>query len=123
MRNPEVDEWFASYDNPQKDVLLAMRTAILDSDERIQESIKWKSPTFSYKGNIASFNPRSKQHASLMFHTGASIPGDFPHLEGTGSVARYLKVDDMAQAQELEPELASIFRAWCAMKDADGSGR
>ncbi len=123
MRNPEVDEWFASYDNPQKDVLLAMRTAILDSDERIQESIKWKSPTFSYKGNIASFNPRSKQHASLMFHTGASIPGDFPHLEGTGNVARYLKVDDMAQAQELEPELASIFRAWCAMKDADGSGR
>lgn len=123
MRNPEVDEWFASCDNPQKDVLLAMRTAILDSDERIEESIKWKSPTFSYKGNIASFNPRSKQHASLMFHTGASIPGEFPHLEGTGSVARYLKVDDLAQAQELGPELVSIFRAWCAMKDADESGR
>ena len=93
---PQVDEWFASCDNPQKDVLLAMRTAILDSDERIEESIKWKSSTFSYKGNIASFNPRSKQHASLMFHTGASIPGEFPHLEGTGSVARYLKVDDLA---------------------------
>ena len=118
MRSPEVDAWFASYDNPQKDVLLYMREVILHSDERIEESIKWKSPTFSYRGNIASFNPRSKQHASLMSHMGAIIPGDFPHLEGTGDVARFLKVADLAQAKELESELVSIFRAWCDMKDA-----
>ena len=117
MLNPEVDEWLAAYDNPKKDVLLYMRRAILESDERIEESIKWKSPTFSYKGNIASFNPRSKQHASLMFHTGSSIPGDFPHLEGSGDVARYLKVEDLDQARELEPELVAIFKAWCQMKD------
>jgi hypothetical protein len=119
MRNPQVDQWFASYDNPMKDVLLYMRELILNSDERIQESIKWKSPTFSYRGNIASFNPRSKQHASLMFHTGASIRGDFPHLAGTGDVARYLKVRDLAQAEELAAELVSIFKAWCNMKDSE----
>ena len=119
MRNPEVDDWFAGYENPQKELLLYMRELILASDQRIEESIKWKSPTFSYKGNIASFNPRSKQHASLMFHTGASISGDFPHLEGTGEVARYLKVADLAQAKELEAELVSIFKAWCHMKDAE----
>jgi len=118
MRNPEVSAWFAGYDNPQQDVLLYMREVILDSDERIEESIKWKSPTFSYGGNIASFNPRSKQHASLMFHMGASIPGEFPHLEGTGDVARYLKVADLAQAMELRSELVAIFKAWCDMKDA-----
>ena len=118
MGNPEVDEWFAGYDNPQKDVLLYMRGVILASDERIEETIKWKSPTFMYKGNIASFNPRSKKHASLMFHTGAHIPGEFPHLEGTGDVARYLNVGDLAQAKELEPELVSIVKAWCEMQDA-----
>jgi hypothetical protein len=121
VRNPEVDEWFATYDNPQKDVLLAMRKAILESDDRIEESIKWKSPTFMYKGNIASFNPRSRQHASLMFHTGSSIPGDFPHLEGSGEVARYLKVADLAQAKVLAPELVALFKAWCDMKD-EGEG-
>ena len=119
MRNPEVDTWFAKYENPQKEVLLYMREVILGSDKRIEESIKWKSPTFSYKGNIASFNPRSKRHVSLMFHTGASIPGDFPHLAGTGEVARYLEVADLAQAKELEAELVSIFKAWCDAKDAD----
>jgi hypothetical protein len=54
-----------------------------------------------------------------MFHTGASISGDFPHLEGTGEVARYLKVADLARAKEVEAELVSIFNAWCEMKDAE----
>jgi hypothetical protein len=119
MRSSEVDEWFESYDNPQKDVMLYMRDAIIDGDERIEETIKWQSPTFVYKGNIASFNPRSKRHASLMFHTGASIPGDFPHLEGEGDVARYMKVADLEQAKELEDELVAIVAAWCDMKDAE----
>lgn len=34
--------------------------------------------TFVFEGNIASFFPRSKKHASLMFHQGAKIPGDHP---------------------------------------------
>jgi hypothetical protein len=117
VHNPEVDAWFTAYENPQKEVLLHMREAILASDARIEEAIKWKSPTFIYKGNIASFNPRARKHASLMFHTGATIPGEFPHLEGTGEVARYLTVSDLEQARELEPELVAIFRAWCAMRD------
>jgi hypothetical protein len=31
-------------------------------------------PTFTFEGNLASFCPRSKQHASLMFHAGAHAP-------------------------------------------------
>ena len=36
------------------------------------------------KGNIASVNPRTKSHVSLMFHTGAAIPGEHPLLQGGG---------------------------------------
>lgn len=117
VKNPEVENWFAEYDNPMKDVLLAMRELILGVDDRIEECIKWKSPTFTYRGNIASFNPRAKKHASLMFHTGAEIPGDYPHLQGEGDVARYLKAENLEEARELEDEIAAIMRAWCAMKD------
>ena len=116
MKAPEVDAWFDVYENPQKDVMLYMRNKILESDARIEECIKWKSPTFMFRGNIASFNPRSKKPASLMFHTGADIPGEFPHLEGTGNVARYLKVTDLANARELETEFISIFASWCESK-------
>ena len=45
--NSEVDEWFEAYDNPMKDVVQAVRSVILE-DERITETIKWKSPTFVY---------------------------------------------------------------------------
>lgn len=86
---PEVDAWFADYDNPQKDAVLRVRELVL-SDDRMTKTIKWKSPAFMYKGNMASFDPRPKAHVSLMFHTGASIPGEHARLEGGGGTARYI---------------------------------
>ena len=85
MSSPEVDAWFATYDNPMKAVIQRVRAIILGADERLKETIKWQAPTFMYKGNLASFFPKSRSHASLMFHTGAEIPGNFPHLEGDGA--------------------------------------
>ena len=73
----EVDAWFDDYEHPAKDAMLRVREIILE-DDRMTETIKWKSPTFMYEGNMASFNPRTKAHDSLMFHTGASIGGDHP---------------------------------------------
>ena len=55
-----VDEWMAAYDNPQKPLVEAVRQTILKSDKRIGETIKWQAPTFFYKGNLASFYPKSK---------------------------------------------------------------
>jgi hypothetical protein len=66
-----------------------------------------------YEGNMASFNPRTKAHVSLMFHTGASIPGDHPLLEGGGDTARYVKFTDLDHVAEVEPELRAIVAAWC----------
>ncbi|MGH3668778.1 MAG: hypothetical protein ACRDU7_10830, partial [Acidimicrobiia bacterium] len=47
----------------------------------------WSTPTYSYLGNIFSFNP-AKKFVSLLFHTGAQIPGDHPALEGDTETAR-----------------------------------
>ncbi|MGE0326005.1 MAG: DUF1801 domain-containing protein [Polyangiaceae bacterium] len=116
-RAQEVETWFASYENPMKPVVLALRELILAADPRIGECIKWKSPTFEYRGNLASFNPRSKAHASLMFHTGAQIPGTFPSLEGTGEMARFLKVDSLEAIDGIRAELEAIVRAWCNSRD------
>jgi uncharacterized protein YdhG (YjbR/CyaY superfamily) len=83
-QSKEVDAWLARYDNPMKPVVERIRAIVLGADSRIEECIKWQAPTFTYRGNLASFFPKSKQHASLMFHTGAHIPGDHPLLEGGG---------------------------------------
>jgi hypothetical protein len=111
-RAPEVDDWFEEYEHPAKDAILLVREIILD-DDRITETIKWKSPTFMYEGNMASFNPRTKSHVSLMFHTGASIPGDHPRLEGGGDTARYMRFADVAEVEAARADIEAIVDAWC----------
>lgn len=114
-RNPEVDAWFADYEHPAKDAMLAVRAIILD-DERMTEAIKWKSPTFMYEGNMASFNPRTKAHVSLMFHTGAHIPGDHPLLQGGGETARYIQFADLEEVESAESDIRAIVEAWCVSR-------
>ena len=117
MKNPDVDTWLDAYDNPMKPVVMAIRDAILAADARVSETIKWQAPTFVYKGNIASFFPKSKKHASLMFHKGAEIAGDFPNLTGDGKEARTFKVSDLDDLTAKQSELQNIIRAWCDQKD------
>lgn len=112
----DVDDWMAGYNNPMKPVVQAMREAILSTDQRVGECVKWSAPTFTYKGNIASFFPKSKAHASLMFHKGAEIPGEFPNLEGEGKEARMFKVTDLDDLAAKKAELQAIVQAWCAMR-------
>lgn len=114
----DVDAWMAKYDNPMKPVVQAVREVVLKGDGRITETIKWQAPTFVYKGNLASFFPKAKAHASLMFHTGASIAGDFPSLEGGKDTSRMMKFADLADVKEKSAELRRIVKAWCDQKDA-----
>ena len=100
-----------------KPVVECVRDIILAADRRMEECIKWKSPTFAYKGNLASFNPRSKKHASLMFHTGAKIPGKHPKLEGGGDTARYMTFTDIGEAKARKKDLEALVASWCEMQD------
>jgi uncharacterized protein YdhG (YjbR/CyaY superfamily) len=112
-RSKEVEAWFARYDNPKKDVVMRIREIVLAADPRIEESIKWQAPTFSYNGNLASFYPKSKEHASLMFHTGAKIPGTHRRLEGSGQTSRVMKIATVAEANKAKADIEKIVRAWC----------
>lgn len=116
--DPSVDAWFEARVHPQTEVMQAVRSAILDADPRVRESIKWQSPTFSYKGNIASINPQAKAYVSLMFHRGAEIPGAHPELQGGGDVARYLRFDSLDDVEAKRGALSAAVRAWCDWRDS-----
>ena len=118
MSSDEVDRWLARYDNPMKEIVAATRVVVMGADPRVSETIKWQAPTFVYKGNIASFFPKAKAHASLMFHKGAEIAGDFPHLVGDGKEARSFKVASIEDLAAKSDELRAIIKAWCDQKDA-----
>ena len=115
-RSPEVDAWFATYENPQKELVQAVRDTLLDADERLGEAIKWKAPTFVYQGNLASFFPRSTQHVTLMFHTGAALPDPHDILEGDGPVARSVKIRDHDDLADKTEALRDLVAAWIESK-------
>src|SRR5262252_7734722 len=115
-KSKDVESWLARYQNPMKDVVLRMRDIILGADPRVGECIKWQAPTFTYEGNLASFYPKSKQHASLMFHTGARIPGHHPRLEGSGDTSRVLKIGSIDEADRAKRDIERIVQAWCAWR-------
>jgi hypothetical protein len=114
-RNPEVDRWFEEASHPLDRAMRRAREIILGADERVTESVKWKTPTFSYKGNIASFNP-SKNVVSIMFHRGSEIPGDHPRLEGEGKLVRTMRFADVDDVETGRADLEAAIRAWCAWK-------
>lgn len=118
-KNKSVEAWFKRYENPMKEVVLRIREIILGADRRIEECIKWQAPTFTYKGNLASFFPKSKQHASLMFHAGAKIPGKHRLLTGSGSAGRLMKLGSVAEAEKARAQIGKIVRAWCDWRDSE----
>lgn len=116
-----VSAWFARYDNPMKDVVLRVRDVVLAADPRIDECIKWQAPTFTYRGNLASFFPKSKAQASLMFHEGARIPGTHPKLEGSAELGRMMRFATLGQVDAAKGDLERLVRAWCDWREALGA--
>jgi hypothetical protein len=116
-RDPDVDAFVSALDHPLEDGIQAVRDAVLAVDPRITETIKWKSPTFVFEGNIASIDPRSKKHVSLMFHQGANLPGKHPALEGGGATVRYLRFADIADVRKKRKDLERAVKAWIALKE------
>jgi hypothetical protein len=117
----EVDAWFETYENPNKDVVQRIRAIVLAADPRIEEFIKWKMPTFTYLGDLASFYPRSRHHATLVFYEGSRIPGEHPRLQRSDGARRLLKIASVADASSAAPDIERIVKAWCAWRDAEAA--
>ena len=115
--NKKVDELIAKKNNPLTPEIQKVREIILNVSDAITEDVKWSSPTFIYKGNIASFFMNAKKHVSLMFHYGASIPDKSGLLEGDGEVARSAKFTDMKDIEKKKKALEQVIREWMKMKD------
>lgn len=81
-RTQEVDTFVAELGHPLEEAINAVRDIVLGVDSRIVETIKWKGPTFVFEGNIASIEPRSKKHVSVLFHQGAEAAREASSVRG-----------------------------------------
>ena len=88
------------------------RKVILFAADRV-ESIKLKTPTFSYEGNTVSFTIGAKNFVSLTFHKGADIQRDHPRLAGDGKQVRTMRFDDREDPADNRGDLGAVIKAWC----------
>ena len=92
-----------------------VREIILRADRRLSEYVKHRTVIFAYEGDFASFVQHNKPQVNLMLNRGARIPGKFPHVEGSGPTARFMRFKDLAEVDARADELARVARAWCEL--------
>jgi Domain of unknown function (DU1801) len=111
MSTADVDAWLATTRNPKRDVIAAVRAVVM-SDERIDEAIKYRAPAFLHRGIMAYFHWSAKEFASLIFPLGSRIPGDFELLQGTG-LQRMIRFDHVDAVNANREQLLDVVDAWC----------
>jgi uncharacterized protein YdhG (YjbR/CyaY superfamily) len=68
-RTDKVDEFLENLSHPLKAEIEALRSIIKGVNKDINEEIKWKAPSFNYKGEyLVTFNLRDEKRVHLVFH-------------------------------------------------------
>ena len=117
----EVERFLAGLEHPLKAEIERVRAIMLAADPEITERIKWKAPSFCYRGDdrvtMKLFPPTSLQ---LIFHRGAKVKDstDFTFDDPTGLMSWAAKdravvtFADMSEIEAHEAKLADLVRRW-----------
>jgi uncharacterized protein YdhG (YjbR/CyaY superfamily) len=101
----QVNDFLAKLEHPLKAEIEAVRE-ILKANPKISERVKWNAPSFFYKEDLVTFNPRAQKHVHLVFHNQAIVHINSALLEGDYKDRRmtyFYNMDDVkAKRQELE---------------------
>lgn len=115
--NPEVEAYLEKKAHPMDAEIRRVREIVLSAHPEMTECIKWSSPTFLYKGNMASYFMNAKKHVSLMFHKGILIPDKTGLLQGDGKEGRVAKFTSMADIEARKADLESVVNGWVELMD------
>ncbi|MBL8100747.1 MAG: DUF1801 domain-containing protein [Anaerolineales bacterium] len=82
-RTDAVDKFMLELSHPLKAEVEALRSIIKGVDKNINEEIKWKAPSFNYKGEyLVTFNLRDTKRIHLVFHNPMIAKVENDLLEG-----------------------------------------
>ncbi len=110
----DVNAWLDQTTSPKREVIAAVRAVVM-SDERIAEAIKYRAPAFLHGGIMAYFHWNAREFASLVFPNGSKIPGEFERLEGDG-LQRMMRFVDIGSVEAARDDLLDIVDLWCAAR-------
>jgi hypothetical protein len=118
-RSEEVDLFMSGLDHPRKEGIERLRAAILGSNDRITEHVKWNAPSFCYAGeDRMTFRLFPEDRAQLVFHRGAKVKDDadaFEFDDDTGLlrwVAKDRAVVALRDAEARQRDLVGVVNRW-----------
>lgn len=71
---------------------MQVRDIFLAADKRVEECIKWRQLTFTYKGDLAFIYSFSKDYMNLGFMQAVKLSDPKKLFEGTGKGMRHIKI-------------------------------
>ena len=118
--DPVVDRWLSETNPALATAMRGVVEAVLAADRRTTAYLKHGTVQLAFEGDMAAFVQPRGDRISLMFNRGAKIVGDFPHLEGDGPTARFMRFADLAEVEDLAGELPAVTPG--VVRDAGRSG-
>ena len=114
-----VERWLTETNPSLGPAMRRVAQIVLSVDPAMTAYVKYGTVTFGDAADMAGFVQAKGKRVSLMFNRGAKIPGRFPHLEGDGPSARFMRFADLAEVEKRAKELAAVTRAWCDRQAAE----
>jgi uncharacterized protein YdeI (YjbR/CyaY-like superfamily) len=101
-RDPRIDAYIAKQKEFAKPILMRLRDVVHTACPDVEETIKWSSPFFDYKGQPMCGMAAFKEHAAFHFWKGSLIDGlDSEGRGSIGSVGRLTSVKDLPNKKQL----------------------
>jgi uncharacterized protein YdhG (YjbR/CyaY superfamily) len=113
----KVEAYMTALEHPLKAEIEAVRKIIRSVSDKISERIKWNAPSYYYKEDFVTFNPRATNHVHLVFHHPSieTIKSDL--LEGDYIGRRMAYFTNMKEVKAKEKELVKVVRELLAVQD------
>jgi len=110
-RTDKVDEFLGNLSHPLKAEVEAVRSIIKGVNKDINEEIKWKAPSFNYKGEyLVTFNLWEEKRIHLVFHNPQISKVKSKLLEGDYKDRRMDYFIDMKDIKNKRPALEKALK-------------
>lgn len=110
-RTDKVDEFLENLSHPLKAEVEALRSIIKGVNKNINEEIKWKAPSFNFKGEyLVTFNLRDIKRIHLVFHNPLIPQVESKLLEGDYVDRRMVYFADMQDIKAKKPLLEKALK-------------
>jgi hypothetical protein len=117
-KTEEVDDYIARLDHPVKGEVQVLRDIIKGVNADVTEEVKWKAPSFSYRGAyLVTFNLRNPKRIRLVFHNPAIASVRSELLEGDYPDRRLAYITDMNDVKAKGAGLVDILKQLVSLED------